>query len=156
MKLKKISCLGATAVTILMAGCVHTEEKPVPQPPPAPQFREVTFPVYPIFKELPMQKERRGDLLEIVKLGIALSDTGQHEKAADVFLQGAKDFTSQGARLEQAFISAAIMEHFKAGMISVVRDDFKKLDALRTNPYSKYDDNEDIRKIRALVMPKNN
>ena len=103
-----------------------------------------------------MQKERRGDLMEIVKLGIALSDTGQHEKAAEVFLQGAKDFTSQGARLEQAFISAAIMEHFKAGMISVVRDDFKKLDALRTNPYSKYDATEDIRKLRALVMPKNN
>ena len=150
MELKKICCIATVTAAALMAGC-GPKPKPDILPPPAPAYSDVTFPVWPVFTELPMQAERRGNVMEIVKLGIALGDTGQHEKAADVFLSGAKDFTSQGARLEQAFISAAIMEHFKAGKIALVREDFKKLDALRTNPYSKYDDNENIRKIRAIV-----
>ena len=153
MELKKICCIATVTAAALMAGC-GPKPKPDILPPPAPAYSDVTFPVWPVFTELPMQAERRGNVMEIVKLGIALGDTGQHEKAADVFLSGAKDFTSQGARLEQAFISAAIMEHFKAGKINLVRDDFKKLDALRTNPYSKYDDNENIRKIRTIVNAK--
>ena len=141
------------AVGDLLFGGNRRREREI-KPPPGLVYSEVTFPVWPVFTELPMQAERRGNVMEIVKLGIALGDTGQHEKAAEVFLQGAKDFTSQGCRLEQAFICAAIMEHFKAGKISLVREDFKKLDALRTNPYSKYDDNEDIGKIRRLLKIK--
>ncbi len=151
MKIKQICSIGLAAAAICMAGCATTPETEVRT---RVAYKEVNFPAYPIFNELPPQAERTGDLMEIVKLGIALGDTGHHDKAAEVFLQGAKDFQSEGKRLEQAFISAAIMEHFKAGMIAQVREDFKKLDALRTNPYSKYDDNKDIEKIRAIVKAK--
>ncbi len=151
MELKKICCIATVTAAALMTGCETTGKTGPQPPPPPPAYTEVTFPVWPVFTKAIEQREFRGDLMKIVELGISLSDTGQHEKAANIFLQGAKDFTSKGARLEQAFISAAIMEHFKAGKIALVREDFKKLDALRTNPYNNYDDNDNIRKIRAIV-----
>ncbi|MBQ7176001.1 MAG: hypothetical protein IJS08_01190 [Victivallales bacterium] len=133
------------AILGMATGCVT---KPLPPQPIEYTFTEKDFPVS---TELPIHPERPGELREIAKLGIALGDIGQHEKAAGVFLQGAQDFSSQGKRIEQAFVQAAIMEHFKAGKMNLVREDFKKLDGLRPTPYSRYDDNESIRKIRLIV-----
>ena len=95
----------------------------------------IEFDDYPVFTELPETVKGKMNVKQVVELGLALGDLGEHHKAAEVFLKGARSFESKDARLEQAFISAAIFEHFKAGEISMVREDFKKLDDLRTSPY---------------------
>ena len=60
MELKKICCIATVTAAALMAGC-GPKPKPDILPPPAPAYSDVTFPVWPVFTELPMQAERRGN-----------------------------------------------------------------------------------------------
>ena len=145
--MKKICCIVLSVAAFGMTtGCVT-------KLPPAPIEYTFSNNDFPVFTELPLHPEKQDDLKKIVELGIALGDNGQHEKSAQVFLQGAKDFRSVGGRLEMAFVQAAVIEHFKAGRIDLVRDDFRKLDTLQHDNYTNYDDLASIRSIRRIVTP---
>ena len=147
----------AVAATMAMAvsGCAGTAET-TPQPVAAvsvPQYKTVSFADVPTNPKIEKVSDK-SDVKKIVTLGLALSGEGKHKEAADVFEQALKDFKSKDSRLEQSIVQALICEHFKAGMIDKVREDFVKLDSYRTSVYDKFDDNADIAKIRKLVSTK--
>lgn len=95
--------------------------------------------------------EDRSNLNAVVHFGLALSDSGKHAEAAQVFLKASEDFRSRGSMLEQDLTRAAIIEHWLAGDLEAVRADFLHLEKLQHDLYDNLNESQTLRQIRTIA-----
>ena len=145
--LKSAMLTAAATVCLLATGCATTRKghPPVSQAVPV----KISTPS----RGLPLiGLNDRNDPNEVVRFALSLSDAGRHGEAAQVLLDAAGRFVSDGARLEQDLVKAAIREHWLAGDLDAVRSDFQILNKHQRDIYDASNEDDTIRGIRSIAF----
>ncbi len=153
---KFISLIAIMSALVLATGCVGTREEidhdglesNLISVKPRAVAVQLTIPDAPATLVAVTDRE---DINQVISFALAKSDAGRHDEAAEVFLDAAERFRSKEQVLEQDLVKAAICEHWLAGNINAIREDFQTLSQYQKDIYDTYNEDSTIRKIRRIV-----